>query len=201
MNILFNILEAFILGLIAGAIPGPILTGTLSETLVGELKRGVRVILKAFLIETTIALLIVLLVLSLEISQLFFQALSLGGTVVLIWLAYQVYNINNIHDEKKEIFTLSKIFLLTILNGGFWIFWLTVCVPKAYTLKDQIFQGHILFILFFEIGWLLSIIFISVIFSKFKPMLLKKKLVGPTFKFFALILIFFAIKSVLNVLI
>src|SRR3989339_541166 len=94
------------------------------------------------------------------------------------------------------VFTLAKIFMLTILNGGFWIFWLTVCVPRAFSLDELIFGGRFIFLLVFELGWLLMTAGLGYIFSRFRPILLKQNLVATVFKIFATLLVLFALRSV-----
>jgi threonine/homoserine/homoserine lactone efflux protein len=95
-----------------------------------------------------------------------------------------------------KVFSFPKLLLLTLLNGAFWIFWITICVPRAFELKQAIFGGHVLFLLVFEMGWLIAAGALAYIFSKFRPLLLKKNIVSIVFKTFALLLVFFGIKSI-----
>lgn len=114
----------------------------------------------------------------------------------MIYLAINVWKIDKVGGENKEVFNLSKIFILTVLNGGFWIFWLTVCAPRAFVLGQEIAGGQIVFLISFELGWLASTLSVSYIFFKFRPLLLRKNLVSAVFKFLSLLLIFFAMRAI-----
>lgn len=184
------------LGIIGGAVPGPILTAAFTEVLNSGFRKSLRVVGRALLAESTVAVVVLLAVFALNIPSSVFYIISILGAMYLLYLASQVWKINQIGGEGGEIFTLSKIFVLTVLNGGFWIFWLTICVPRAFTLKEQIYGGHFLFLLSFEFGWLLMTGLLVFIFSRFRSLLVKKNLVAGVFKFFALLLVFFALKSI-----
>ncbi|PIV58084.1 MAG: hypothetical protein COS14_11475 [Bacteroidetes bacterium CG02_land_8_20_14_3_00_31_25] len=51
-----DIIFAFILGLIGGVIPGPVLAATFTEILQSGFLKSLRIIIWAFLVETTVAL-------------------------------------------------------------------------------------------------------------------------------------------------
>jgi hypothetical protein len=74
-----------------------------------------------------------------------------------------------------------------------------VGIPKALILDKIIFEGKLVFLGIFELGWLLTVALLSFIFFQFRSILYKKNLVGATFKFFALVLALLAIKTLLNV--
>lgn len=198
MKIIDQILAIFLLGLIGGSVPGPMLTAVFTDVLNGGFKKGFKVILRALSAETIVALAIILVVFSLNIPQLYFQIISIAGAIFLIWLAINLWRVNKVDGETKEIFSFFKIFTLTILSGAFWIFWLTVCIPKAFALRESIGGGQYIFLITFELGWLAMTLLLAFIFSKFRPLLLKKKLVSVVFKIFALLLIFFAIESLIG---
>lgn len=191
-----KLLEIFLLGLIGGANPGPILTSVFTVVLNSSFKKSLSIVFKALLAETVVALLILTVVYYLDLPQRYFYIISLLGAAVLIWLATQVWKIKSIDQERGEVFTLTKIFLITILNGGFWIFWITICVPRAFELKSVMPGGHFLFLIIFEIGWLVATVLLGYLFSKFRPLLQKNNLVSATFKVFAILLLFFAMKAI-----
>lgn len=195
MKITLQIIEVFLLGLIGGAVPGPMLMAVFAEVLNGGFKKSMKVVARAFLAEVIVAFAILFIVYSLNIPKLYFHIISLGGSAFLIWLASEIWKIDKVDGEKKEIFTFGKIFILTLLNGGFWIYWITVCVPRAFALKEEIYGGILIFMAAMELGWLIMTIFLGFIFSRFRPILLKKNLVSTVFKIFALVLIFFALRS------
>lgn len=187
--------EAFILGLVAGAIPGPILTGVFTEILGFNLVKGLRVVFYAFIAETIGALLALLIVYSLGLPVLVFRIISIGGAVVLFWLAFNIWKVKEYNIGIKTIFSFRKILVLTALNSGYWIFWLTVGISKAFILDGIIIGGKFIFLGIFELAWLVSTVMLAVIFSQFRPILEKKKLIGTTFKILAAVLIILGIKT------
>jgi len=201
MEIFIKITEIFLLGLIGGAVPGPMLTAVFTEVLRGGFKKSVVVTLRALGAEAAVALVILLIVFSFTIPPLYFYVVSIFGAGFLIYLATQVWLIEKIDSGEGEIFTFVKILILTVLSGAFWIFWLTICLPRAFALRELVAGGQYLFLISFEAGWLLMTVFLAYIFSRFRPLLLKKNLVGAVFKVFALLLVFFALKSVYSSLI
>ncbi len=193
MGILIQIFSVFLLGLIGGANPGPILTASFTEALRKGFLKSLRVIFMAMIAESIVAIFILFLFFSIYIPQIIFYVISLVGAGVLIWLASQVWKIKELGGE-GEIFSFKKIFLLTVFNGPFWIFWITICVPQAFLLKEKITGGHILFLILFELGWLFATIFLTFLFSRFRLLLAKSNFVSIVFKIFSLILLFFAIR-------
>lgn len=196
MPFLLQIFEIFTLGIIGGAVPGPILTAVFTEVLNKGFRKSLIVALKALIAESLIAILVLSVFFAWNVPTDYFYIISFCGAIVLFWIAKQVWGIEKITGEAKEIFSFPKLLLLTVLNGAFWIFWITICVPRAFELKQIIPFGHMLFLILFEVGWLISVIILAYIFSRFRPLLLRKKLVSTVFKIFALLLIFFGLKSI-----
>ena len=194
---LFQLLSIFMLGLLSGANPGPILTASFAEALRGGFAKSLPIIFMAMASETIVALLILLVIFSLNIPESAFYIISFIGAGVLVWLALQVWRIKKL-DGEGQIFDFKKIFILTLFNGPFWIFWLTICVPRAFLLKEQIICGQILFLIVFELGWLVAKVSLTFIFSHFRLFLKKTNFVSIVFKIFALILLLFAVKLVLT---
>jgi len=197
MDILLQILSIFVLGLIGGSVPGPILAAAFTEALRRGFLKSLRVIFMAMIAETIVAIFVLVVFFSINLPQIIFYLISFLGAGVLVWLALQVWKIKELGGE-GDIFSFWKIFLLTIFNGGFWIFWITICVPQAFLLREKIIGGHILFLIFFELGWLVSTLFWTFLFSRFRSFLAKKNFVPIVFKFFALILLFFAIRLIVE---
>lgn len=191
---------AFVLGLIGGAIPGPILTGAFAEILNSGFLHGLRVIFCALIVEIIGALLALFVIYSLGLPAFAFKVISSIGAIVLFWLAWNIWKIREISKTGgKEIFSFSKILILTAFNGGYWIFWITVGIPKALILDKIIFGGKFIFLGIFELAWLLITVALVFIFFQFRPLLHRKNLIGAAFKFFALVLALLAIKTLLNV--
>ena len=64
-----DIIFAFILGLIGGVIPGPVLAATFTEILQSGFLKSLRIILWAFIIETIVALISMLLLSTLSVHR------------------------------------------------------------------------------------------------------------------------------------
>jgi threonine/homoserine/homoserine lactone efflux protein len=197
MELLF---EAFLLGLVGGAIPGPILTGTFAEILNTNFTKGMRIIFLALVTETIGALLIIYVFYRFGFSKTVIQIISICGALVLFWLASKVWNINKINSESKKVLSLPHIIILTALNSGYWVFWITIGVPKALLLDGVLMGGRFIFLIIFEFAWLIATISLAFIFFKFRLLLEKKNLVGTTFKILALILVVLGIKTLFGVL-
>ncbi|KKR32471.1 MAG: Lysine exporter protein (LYSE/YGGA) [Candidatus Falkowbacteria bacterium GW2011_GWF2_39_8] len=191
-----EILSAFILGLIGGLIPGPVLAATFTEILQFGMLKSFRIILWAMLTETIIALLSLLALTSMNLTENFFQGLSIIGAAILIWISFSIWKINKIDMEEKVHFGLGKISAMILANGVLWTFWITVCVPKAIMLSEKIYLGNYLFLLLVEIGWLISTVSVAFIFSRFRTILSNPKVVPIIFKIFALTFVYFAIDMV-----
>ena len=198
MSLFTILLEIFLLGVVGGAVPGPIMTSVFAETLRSGFSKSLSVVFRALVAESIVALFVLLSFSFLDLPEYVFQVISLVGAVVLVWLALQVWKISAVEGETKEVFLFPRIFILTILNGGFWIFWITVAVPRAFSLDALIPFGKFLFLLVFELGWFAAMLSFGFIFSRFRELLQKKNLVSATYKFLAILLALFALKSVIG---
>lgn len=197
MGVILQFLSIFLLGFIGGAIPGPIIASTFTEVLRKGFIKSLRVITYAAISEIIVAALIMFLLFSANIPQGIYHAISLLGAIVLIWLAQQIWSIKKLND-KGELFDFKKIFLLTIFNGPLWIVWTTICVPQAYLLSQKIIGGQFIFLIIFELGWFFSTLSLTLLFSRFRPLLIKEKVISNVFKFFSLILVLFAFRLVIT---
>jgi threonine/homoserine/homoserine lactone efflux protein len=196
MDILIQVGEIFLLGAIGGSVPGPILTAVLTQVISGGFGASLRIIGKALLSEFIVAGSILFIFSSLSIPESYLQLFSLAGAALLLYMARGVWKIDRIGGEAGEIFTFGRIMMLTVLNSGFLIYWLTVCVPWAIELSKTVAYGQAIYLLAFEAGWLAATLLLAFIFSRFRPMLLKSGTVTPVFRFFALVLVFFALRTV-----
>lgn len=193
-----EILIAFILGLIGGVIPGPVLAATFTEILQSGFLKSLRIILWAFIIETFVALFSMLLFSSLNLPEYIFRIISIAGAAVLVWISFSIWKIKKIDSNEKAYFSFLKISIMIISNGMLWIYWITVCVPRAIMLNEKIFLGNYLFLALVELGWLISTITVAIIFSQFRSLLTNPKVIPIIFKFFALVFLYFALESVIN---
>lgn len=191
-----GLLSAFILGLIGGAIPGPILTAIFTEILQSGLIRSFRIVFLGMAIETAVASFCLIALASLNFPISIFKVISFIGAGILIWLATLIWKINKIDTKQRVHFSKGKIIAMILANGGLWIFWVTVCVPKALILEHEVKYGAVLFLVFVEIGWLVSTSSLAIIFSSFRNLLSKPMVFPVVFKLFALAFIYFAFSSI-----
>jgi threonine/homoserine/homoserine lactone efflux protein len=194
MIILAQIISAFAVGFIGGAVPGPILTSAMAESLRGGFKKSLRVVFWAMLSESAIATFILTILSLFSVPQGIFYAISFIGALILVWFATRIWKTKTIDHGEGAVFTFKKVFLLMAFNGLFWLYWLTVCVPQAFSMRQSLAFGQILFLVVFEAGWLVSTAAVIFVFSRFRPFLIKKNMIVPTFKVLALLFVFFAIK-------
>lgn len=195
MDMMSIIIETFLLGLVGGAVPGPMMASVFAEVLGRGFAQSLRVVFRALAAETIVALVVLMFFSSLHLPESVFHIISLLGAGVLVWLSWQVWHIAAVPDEGGEVFPFRKILLLTVLNGGFWIFWITIAVPRAFSLDAVVPFGSFLFLLVFESGWLAAMIGLALIFSRFRDLLHRKGLVSLTYKILALLLVLFALRS------
>jgi len=188
-----QLLTAFILGLVGGIIPGPVLAATFTEILQAGFYKSLRIIFWAMLTETTVALVSLVVLSSLGLSQSFFYALSFVGAGILIWISTQLWKIKSLDLGDKVYFGAGKIAAMIIANGVLWTFWITVCIPKAIVLGKQIQYGQFLFLFLVEIGWLISTAGVAFIFSWFRKALSNPRVIPFMFKFFSVVFAYFAL--------
>jgi threonine/homoserine/homoserine lactone efflux protein len=193
MELLIQLFSIAMLGFIGGSVPGPILTAAFTESIRRGFIKSLLIIFRALIAELIVVIIILTVFSIFSVPQVVFYIISLAGAVVLSYLALQVWKINKIGEGEGEIFSFWKIFTMTILNGSFLIFWITVCVPQAFLLQKQIPQGYIVFLLVFELGWIFATVLWTFIFSRFRSLLTKEKVIPIVFKIFSLILVYFAI--------
>lgn len=188
-----ELITAFVLGLIGGMIPGPVLTTIFTEILQSSFLKSFRIIIIAMFIETVVALVSLVILISLNFPEAVFRGISFIGATILIWIATSIWKIKKIDTSKKVNFSFWKILAIILANGVLWTFWITICVPKAIFLENQLLFGEYLFLGLVEIGWLISTTFLAYLFSKFRKLLSRPKIIPIIFKVFALTFFYFAI--------
>jgi len=191
-----QIITALILGLVGGVIPGPVLAATFTEILQSSFYKSLRIIFLAMATETLVALVSLVILSSLGLSLSFFNALSFVGAGILIWIALQLWRIHSLDINERVHFSAGKIAAMILANGVLWTFWVTVCVPKAIALGEQIQYGEFLFLFFVEIGWLISTVAVAFVFSWFRNALSNPKVVPYMFRFFSIVFVYFALSMI-----
>ena len=191
-----ELLTAFILGLIGGMIPGPVLTAIFTEILQTNFIKSFRIIFIALLVETIVALTSLIVLSSLNLSESIFRGISFIGAGILIWIATSIWKIKKIDSDEKLYFGFWKISAMILANGVLWTFWVTICVPKAIFLGEKLIFGDYLFLILVEIGWFITTTLVAFLFSRFRSILSKPKVIPIIFKIFSLTFIYFAFEMI-----
>ena len=87
---------------------------------------------------------------------------------------------------------------MILSNGVLWTYWITICIPKAILLSDQVYLGQYLFMGLVQMGWLISTLVVAFLFSKFRRILSKPRVIPVLFKVFALAFAYFALDMIYN---
>jgi threonine/homoserine/homoserine lactone efflux protein len=191
-----ELIVAVMLGLIGGVIPGPVITAVFTEILQSGFFKSLRIILIALVTESIVAVICLLLFDSLGFNEAFFRGLSLAGAGILIWISLSLWRIKTMDTGQKVHFGFWKIIIMILSNGVLWTYWITVCIPKAILLSEQIYLGHYLFMGLVQMGWLISTLLVAFLFSKFRMIFSKPRVIPVLFKIFALAFAYFALDMV-----
>ena len=186
------------LGFVGGAIPGPVLTTIFAEIAETGFLRSLRVLFFAMLVETCIRLFALVSVARLPVDGVAFQSLSLVGAAILLRIAYKVWHMHAVGEKGHATIGLKTLALMIVCNGMLWTYWLTVCVPDAMQLGQQLPYGQFLFLLVFELGWGVSTFLMACVFALFKQVLSHPKVMPVLFKLFSLVFVLFAVKTIIR---
>jgi len=191
-----ELIIAFLLGLIGGVIPGPVITSVFTEILQSGFLKSLRIILIALVVETLVAVLSLVILASLGFNESFFRGLSLAGAVILIWIAISIWKVRSLDTEEKVHFGFLKIVIMILSNGVLWTYWITICIPKAILLSDQLTMGAYIFMGLVQLGWLISTTIVAFLFSRFRKILSRPKVIPVMFKIFAGAFAYFALDMI-----
>ena len=184
---------AFLLGLIGGVIPGPVITAVFTEILQSGFSRGMRIILIALAAESLVAVISLLILSSLDFDEAFFRGISLAGALILVWISITIWKVRSLDPGEKIHFSVWKIVIMILSNGILWTYWITICIPKAILLGDQLTLGAYLFMGLVQAGWLISTVTVAFLFSRFRFILSRPRVIPFIFKLFAGAFAYFAL--------
>ena len=193
-----ELIVAFMLGLIGGVIPGPVITAVFTEILQTGFIKSLRIIFIALVTESLVAVICLLLLDSLDFNEAFFRGLSLAGAGILIWISISIWRIRTLDTGQKVHFGFWKVIVMILSNGVLWTYWITICIPKAILLSEQVYLGHYLFMGLVQTGWLISTLVVAYLFSKFRRILSKPRVIPVLFKVFALAFAYFAVDMIIK---
>jgi threonine/homoserine/homoserine lactone efflux protein len=189
---LHELVIALMLGLIGGVIPGPVITAVFTEILQSGYTRSLRIILIALVTESLVALMSLLILDSLHFNEAFFRGLSIAGAAILLWIATSIWKVRTLDSGERVHFGLGKVVLMILSNGVLWTYWITICIPKAILLGEQLPMGQYLFMGLVQLGWLISTMVVAFLFSRFRNALARPRVIPVLFKIFALAFVYFA---------
>ncbi len=157
---MFILLSSFLMGLFAAIIPGPILLSGVACILSND-KRGlfqaIKLVLIAVFVEFFIALGIVKFGANIPFPHWFFASLSIIGASLLLWLAWQLWNAQKNEVSATQInFSPWQMVGITIFNPMLWGMWITVSMPLAVEVGNQIFWGEGWYVIIFLSGIVLG---------------------------------------------
>lgn len=185
--------EVFFLGFLCGLIPGPVVTAVFTETIRKGWKSARRIVFMAGVGELVMSVVCVAALSVLNSESVLFPALSIFGSLILFSLSWDLWKTQEI-SEHEPLFSNRRVFMVSLLNGMAWIFWITVCTPQAMALDQLVPGGKWLFIVLFEIGWFCSTLSLSYLFNSFRPYFQSNKNLHLLYRTVAILFIFFAIK-------
>lgn len=188
-----EIFTAITLGLIGGLIPGPVITAVFTQILQSGYRSSLRIIFIALAVETLVAFISLVMIASLGLQEWVFRLLSFAGAAVLVWIAAGLWRVRTLDTDEKVFFGPWKITIMILTNGVLWTYWITICIPRAMLLAEEILLGDYLFMALVQAGWLVSTLVIAYIFSRFRSLLSQPRVIPVAFKVFALIFIYFAV--------
>jgi threonine/homoserine/homoserine lactone efflux protein len=187
-----EIITAITLGLIGGLIPGPVITAVFTQILQAGYRSSLRIIFIALAVETFVAFVSLLLITSLGLQEWVFRILSFAGAAVLAWIAAGLWKVRTLDTSETVFFGPWKITVMILTNGVLWTYWITICIPRAVLLAEEIPLGDYLFMALVQAGWLVSTLVVSYVFSHFRKLLSTPRIIPFAFKVFAMIFLYFA---------
>lgn len=188
-----TIFEVVFLGFLCGLIPGPVVTAVFAETIRNGWKAARRIVAWAALGESLMSLTCVALLSVLHPESPVFAVLSGLGSLILLNLAWNLWKLRKL-GEDETLFTNRRVFVLSILNGMAWLFWITVCVPRAMALDQLVTGGRWLFIVLFECGWIASTLSLCIFFGAFRPWFQDRARLHAVYRVISVLFILFAVK-------
>lgn len=191
-----ELIVACMLGFIGGMIPGPVITAVFTEVLQSGYFKSLRIIFIALVTESIVAVISLVILASLGFNEAFFRGLSLAGAAILIWISISIWKVKTLDTGEKVHFGFWKIILMILSNGVLWTYWITICIPKAILLGSQIRLGEYLFMALVQLGWLISTLLVAYLFSRFRKILSRPRVIPVLFKVFALAFAYFAVDMI-----
>ena len=182
-------LEALCIGFCVGSVPGPLLISAFSEILHHRLDRSLKIVWYCFVSELLVILCLFFSLKFFTVPKYIFYVLSSVGAFIILFFVPKIWKIKKIDLNKKSIFGFKKIFVLISSNGVYWLFFLTIIIPKVFGANHILWGGDFLFLFLFQLGWVAAMLIFIFLFSKFHFLFNNKKFIPIIFKLLSLGLI------------
>lgn len=190
------LIESLFLGFVGGLIPGSIMVLLLASSIKGGFSSVLRITFLAVVAEVFIALGLVLVLNLFDLPFYVFDLIGIIGATVLIYFGIKIAKIRNISEPEEgddiTVFSAKEILLLSATNAPLYIFWVTICIPLIWAFSESVglITSTGLFLIFFEIGWIISTLSVGFLFIKSKNLLSNEKIMS---KVYLVITLFFFI--------
>ncbi len=135
-------------GLSGGLAPGPLLTLVISETILHDIRAGIKVAVAPLITDLPIVMLTIFISSRFSGSDLFVGGISLVGGVVVLLMGVSGLKTGGVEIEitKSQPKSLSKGILANALNPHPYLFWMSVGTPKMTQAYEQHFSYATVFV-------------------------------------------------------
>jgi threonine/homoserine/homoserine lactone efflux protein len=170
---LYYLFIGTVLGLSAGFAPGPLLTLVISETLLHDIKSGIKVACAPIITDLPIVLLTVFVLAKLSNFHFVLGVISLSGGVYIIIMGFESLRTKGrvIGLQEVEQKSLLKGIVVNFLSPHPYLFWLSVGAPimaKAININIIALIAFLVSFYFFLVG---SKILLAILVGKSKSFL------------------------------
>ncbi len=178
-----------VLGLSAGLAPGPLLTLVISETIMHDIRAGIKVALAPLVTDLPIIVLTVFILSRLSGFHDILGVISLVGGLLVLVMGIQGIKTKgvDIDIQKTGSRSLAKGILVNILSPHPYLFWLSVGAPTMTRAKDLHVFAAAAFVISFYFLLVGSKVLLAVLVGKSKTFL-KGRVYIYTMKFLGLAL-------------
>ncbi|MBU1341955.1 MAG: LysE family transporter [Proteobacteria bacterium] len=162
-----------LLGLSAGMAPGPLLTLVISETLLHDVKAGIKVALAPLITDLPIIVLTVFILSRLSGFHDILGIISLVGSVLVLVMGVHGMKARGVEFDiqKTRPRSLAKGIFVNILSPHPYLFWLSVGAPTMTRAKDQNIFFAAIFVTSFYLLLIGSKITLAILVGKSKKVL------------------------------
>ncbi|RLC23511.1 MAG: LysE family translocator [Deltaproteobacteria bacterium] len=162
-----------VLGLSAGLAPGPLLTLVISETILHDIRAGIRVALAPLVTDPPIILLTVFILAKLSNFHGILGIISIVGGFVVLGMGIKGLKFKGlkIDVQKARSRSLLKGILVNFLSPHPYLFWLSVGAPTMTRANDRHVFAAAVFVISFYLLLVGSKIVLAVLVGKSKTFL------------------------------